>query len=155
MSRSSGPASAASRPRCLQKAGVDDFALIDRAGDVGGVWRDNDYLQREWLVIAFRNPALMRFAERGVRKHLEVQVKDPELRAKLLRDYRLGCKRILISRTSSAQESSRQICVAPPSALRPTWSASPTSRCRPSPGSTGCSAPERRRSSERWSTWRF
>jgi cation diffusion facilitator CzcD-associated flavoprotein CzcO len=27
----------------LQKAGVDDFALIDRAGDVGGVWRDNDY----------------------------------------------------------------------------------------------------------------
>jgi glycine/D-amino acid oxidase-like deaminating enzyme len=27
----------------LQKAGVDDFALIDRAGDVGGVWRDNGY----------------------------------------------------------------------------------------------------------------
>jgi cation diffusion facilitator CzcD-associated flavoprotein CzcO len=55
------------------------------------------YLQREWLVIAFRNPALMRFAERAARKHLEVQVKDPELRAKLLPDYRLGCKRILIS----------------------------------------------------------
>jgi glycine/D-amino acid oxidase-like deaminating enzyme len=27
----------------LQKAGVDDFVLIDRAGEVGGVWRDNDY----------------------------------------------------------------------------------------------------------------
>jgi hypothetical protein len=55
------------------------------------------YLQREWFVIAFRNPALMRFAERAARKHLEVQDKDPELRAKLLPDYRLGCKRILIS----------------------------------------------------------
>jgi hypothetical protein len=59
--------------------------------------RPRVYLQREWLVIAFRNPALMRFAERAARKHLEVQVKDPELRAKLLPDYRLGCKRILIS----------------------------------------------------------
>jgi cation diffusion facilitator CzcD-associated flavoprotein CzcO len=27
----------------LQQAGFDDFVLIDRAGDVGGVWRDNSY----------------------------------------------------------------------------------------------------------------
>jgi cation diffusion facilitator CzcD-associated flavoprotein CzcO len=27
----------------LQQAGFDDFVLIDRAGDVGGVWRDNTY----------------------------------------------------------------------------------------------------------------
>ena len=27
----------------LQKAGFDDLVLLDRAGDVGGVWRDNDY----------------------------------------------------------------------------------------------------------------
>jgi cation diffusion facilitator CzcD-associated flavoprotein CzcO len=27
----------------LQQAGFDDFVLIDRAGDVGGVWRDNGY----------------------------------------------------------------------------------------------------------------
>jgi cation diffusion facilitator CzcD-associated flavoprotein CzcO len=39
--------------------------------------RARAYLQREWFVIAFRNPALLRFAERGARKHLEVQVKDP------------------------------------------------------------------------------
>jgi cation diffusion facilitator CzcD-associated flavoprotein CzcO len=27
----------------LQQAGFNDFVLIDRAGDVGGVWRDNSY----------------------------------------------------------------------------------------------------------------
>src|SRR4030088_1220447 len=27
----------------LRKAGVDDLVLLDRASDVGGVWRDNDY----------------------------------------------------------------------------------------------------------------
>src|SRR6202035_5567936 len=27
----------------LQRAGFDDLVLIDRAGDVGGVWRDNSY----------------------------------------------------------------------------------------------------------------
>jgi cation diffusion facilitator CzcD-associated flavoprotein CzcO len=27
----------------LQRAGFDDFVLIDRADDVGGVWRDNSY----------------------------------------------------------------------------------------------------------------
>jgi cation diffusion facilitator CzcD-associated flavoprotein CzcO len=55
------------------------------------------YLQREWMVIGFRNPRLMRFAETTARKHLEAQVRDPVLRAKLLPDYRFGCKRILIS----------------------------------------------------------
>jgi cation diffusion facilitator CzcD-associated flavoprotein CzcO len=28
---------------CLRQNGFDDFVLLDRAGDVGGVWRDNDY----------------------------------------------------------------------------------------------------------------
>jgi cation diffusion facilitator CzcD-associated flavoprotein CzcO len=55
------------------------------------------YLQREWMVIGFHNPRLMRPAERAARRHLEAQVTDPELRAKLLPDYRFGCKRILIS----------------------------------------------------------
>jgi cation diffusion facilitator CzcD-associated flavoprotein CzcO len=27
----------------LRQAGFDDFVLLDRAGEVGGVWRDNDY----------------------------------------------------------------------------------------------------------------
>jgi cation diffusion facilitator CzcD-associated flavoprotein CzcO len=55
------------------------------------------YLQREWMVVGFRNPPLMKLAERQARKHLTAQVSDPELQAKLLPDFRFGCKRVLIS----------------------------------------------------------
>jgi cation diffusion facilitator CzcD-associated flavoprotein CzcO len=41
----------------------------------------------------------MKGAERRARKHLESQVRDPELRAKLTPTFRFGCKRILISDT--------------------------------------------------------
>src|SRR5919201_809989 len=27
----------------LQQAGIDDFVVLERAGDVGGTWRDNSY----------------------------------------------------------------------------------------------------------------
>ena len=33
----------------LQQDGFHDFVLLERANDIGGVWRDNDYLD-EWLV---------------------------------------------------------------------------------------------------------
>jgi cation diffusion facilitator CzcD-associated flavoprotein CzcO len=55
------------------------------------------YLQRELFVVGFRHPPLLKLAERQARTHLEAQVSDPALRSKLLPDYRLGCKRILIS----------------------------------------------------------
>lgn len=55
------------------------------------------YAERELAVLAFRNPALMKVAERTARKHLRDQVQDPVLRDKLTPNYRLGCKRILIS----------------------------------------------------------
>ena len=42
-------------------------------------------------------PKAMTFIEKGARKHLERQVADPELRAKLTPDYQIGCKRILLS----------------------------------------------------------
>lgn len=38
-----------------------------------------------------------RFVQRMFSKHMEAQVKDPALRAKLTPDYPVGCKRILIS----------------------------------------------------------
>ena len=47
----------------------------------------------------FQHPAVMKLAERRARAHIERQVADPELRAKLIPDYRLGCKRILGSDT--------------------------------------------------------
>jgi cation diffusion facilitator CzcD-associated flavoprotein CzcO len=47
----------------------------------------------------FKHPALMRLAERRARAHIERQVPDPALRARLTPDYRLGCKRVLGSNT--------------------------------------------------------
>jgi cation diffusion facilitator CzcD-associated flavoprotein CzcO len=55
------------------------------------------YCQFEWMILGFRHPPLMRLAERRARRHLETQVADPVLRAKLTPDYSLGCKRILLS----------------------------------------------------------
>jgi len=55
------------------------------------------YLQREGAVLGFRHPKLMHSVERRARRHLASQVSDPELRAKLTPEYRIGCKRILIS----------------------------------------------------------
>ncbi|OBK39173.1 4-hydroxyacetophenone monooxygenase [Mycobacterium sp. 1245111.1] len=55
------------------------------------------YLKREQLLLGFRHPAFQKPAEFMARKHLKSQVKDSDLRAKLLPDYRLGCKRVLIS----------------------------------------------------------
>ncbi|MFD4352659.1 flavin-containing monooxygenase [Nocardia sp. NPDC058518] len=55
------------------------------------------YLERELTLLGFRNPALMAFTERTARNHLRKSVSDVGLRAKLTPDYRLGCKRILIS----------------------------------------------------------
>ena len=47
----------------------------------------------------FKHPAVMKLAERRARAQIERQVADPTLRAKLIPDYRLGCKRVLGSDT--------------------------------------------------------
>jgi len=61
-------------------------------------------LSRQWIFgvaearfLSFSDPRVGRLAEQAGRRHLEAQVADPALRAKLTPDYRLGCKRILIS----------------------------------------------------------
>jgi cation diffusion facilitator CzcD-associated flavoprotein CzcO len=55
------------------------------------------YVEREAYMVGFQHPGVMKLAERAARKHLASQVRDPELRGKLTPDYRLGCKRILLS----------------------------------------------------------
>ncbi len=56
------------------------------------------YLQRELLVPGFtQRTRLLQRAEALALRHLERQVADPTLRAKLTPGYRLGCKRILLS----------------------------------------------------------
>ncbi|MDX3096802.1 NAD(P)/FAD-dependent oxidoreductase [Streptomyces sp. ME01-24h] len=56
------------------------------------------WLNREFQVGAFtRRPAMLRGAQAVAASHLRKAVKDPVLRAKLTPDYRIGCKRILLS----------------------------------------------------------
>ncbi|CAN5843121.1 NAD(P)/FAD-dependent oxidoreductase [soil metagenome] len=56
------------------------------------------YWARELVVFGLvKNRRWMKPTERLGRMHLEKQVKDPELRAKLTPDYSPGCKRLLLS----------------------------------------------------------
>lgn len=55
------------------------------------------YAQREIKLLAFRHPVLMAIGEKEGRAHLAHAVSDPALREKLTPDYRMGCKRILLS----------------------------------------------------------
>jgi len=58
------------------------------------------WLVRELQVGAFtRHPAQLGLVEKLARHHMTKVVKDPVLRAKLTPDYRIGCKRILLSNT--------------------------------------------------------
>jgi cation diffusion facilitator CzcD-associated flavoprotein CzcO len=60
--------------------------------------RGAKYWFREWNLLAFTGAGRMRAeAERQARKHLERQVPDAALRARLAPDYDMGCKRVLIS----------------------------------------------------------
>ncbi|WP_449620707.1 flavin-containing monooxygenase [Robertmurraya sp. Marseille-Q9965] len=57
------------------------------------------YLQRELLVLGFRNPERMKKVQETSLKHLHHSIKDPLLREKLTPSYTIGCKRILLSNT--------------------------------------------------------
>jgi len=55
------------------------------------------YCARELFVVPFMHPRAASLPERIARKHLHAQIPDPALRARLEPNYRIGCKRILIS----------------------------------------------------------
>ncbi|MEA2682397.1 MAG: hypothetical protein QOK05_725 [Chloroflexota bacterium] len=59
--------------------------------------RNAIYWGREGFIPFFTNPRLAGVPRAIALKHLESQVSDPELRAKLTPSYQVGCKRILIS----------------------------------------------------------
>ena len=76
----------------IEKAIYARFPKVERFA------RHAIYWGRESYVIGFtRRPGLMTAVDRIARRHLARQVADPELRATLTPDYRIGCKRILIS----------------------------------------------------------
>jgi cation diffusion facilitator CzcD-associated flavoprotein CzcO len=55
------------------------------------------YWARELFVFGFMHPRAESPGERMALRHLESQVVDPRLRAELTPNYRMGCKRVLIS----------------------------------------------------------
>ena len=55
------------------------------------------YWGRESFALFFLSREWSKVAERAARRHLEAQVADPELRARLTPAYAVGCKRILVS----------------------------------------------------------
>ena len=60
--------------------------------------RLRQYWFREWNLLTFTGKGKMNaFGEKQARMHLDRQVPDPDLRAKLTPDYAIGCKRVLVS----------------------------------------------------------
>jgi cation diffusion facilitator CzcD-associated flavoprotein CzcO len=55
------------------------------------------YALREASLVNFHRPRMNRLAERVARAHLAKQIPDPDLRARLTPNYKLGCKRVLLS----------------------------------------------------------
>ncbi len=75
-----------------------EHRLLRRSPLAARLARARVYWSRELLVLMFaRYPRLAKLAASGAAKHLEAQVEDPGLRAKLTPDYALGCKRVLLS----------------------------------------------------------
>jgi cation diffusion facilitator CzcD-associated flavoprotein CzcO len=78
-------------PRVLGRI-MRRFPAVQRA------WRTFIYYLAETLVYGLvKNQDALKPNERLARWNLERAVKDPELRAKLMPDYRIGCKRIIFA----------------------------------------------------------
>jgi cation diffusion facilitator CzcD-associated flavoprotein CzcO len=66
----------------------------------GALRRGTLFALRELQVDAFvRRPGLLRLVQQIAQRHIARGVADPALRARLTPDYRIGCKRILLSNT--------------------------------------------------------
>jgi cation diffusion facilitator CzcD-associated flavoprotein CzcO len=74
--------------------------LFRRVPGAVRLYRDALYWVLEARAIAFNGHLdVLPLAERIVKRYLKNKIPDPELRAKLTPDYRLGCKRVLQSNT--------------------------------------------------------
>jgi cation diffusion facilitator CzcD-associated flavoprotein CzcO len=85
-------------PRLDRQYGEKQKRLLRRFPALQRTARTGQYWFREWNLMAFTGAGRMRaMGEREALKHLEAQVPDPQLRAKLTPDYAMGCKRVLLS----------------------------------------------------------
>ncbi len=83
-----GDRAISARERALFRA----LPLVQRLARARIYWR----LELMALGLVYR-PDMMESGEQLARRHLEAQVPDPALRARLTPTYRMGCKRILLS----------------------------------------------------------
>jgi cation diffusion facilitator CzcD-associated flavoprotein CzcO len=84
------------RPNVAIPAGVQK--VFRRVPGAARASRDAVYLLMEARAVGFTiSPKLMAPLEQMGRKHIEHQITDPELRARVRPDYTIGCKRILMS----------------------------------------------------------
>jgi len=72
-------------------------ALYRRLPALTAASRARTYLRNETRAFTMMFPKLIAGYEWLFRHHLERQIRDPELRKKLMPDYPIGCKRVLIS----------------------------------------------------------
>ena len=73
-------------------------AMFRAAPPTMRAFRDGIYWVLESRGVGFAvNPRLMAPLQRMAERHLERQIDDPELRAKVTPDYVVGCKRLLLS----------------------------------------------------------
>jgi cation diffusion facilitator CzcD-associated flavoprotein CzcO len=85
-------------PRMDRRLRAWERRLYRRFPAVQRLVRWGIYWGRELYVIGFAvKPSVMSVPRRLALRHLERQVPDPELRARLTPSYEIGCKRILIS----------------------------------------------------------
>jgi cation diffusion facilitator CzcD-associated flavoprotein CzcO len=72
--------------------------LFRRLPFLQNLYRQSIYWRLEARVIGFaKRPEGLKLAEQVARFHIRRQISDPKLRRKVTPDYRLGCKRVLIS----------------------------------------------------------
>jgi cation diffusion facilitator CzcD-associated flavoprotein CzcO len=75
-----------------------ELALLARWPGVQKLDRGLKYVQHEVRALAFIHfPMLMRLFKLSFKRHLAAAIADPQLQGRLVPDYPLGCKRILIS----------------------------------------------------------
>ncbi|WP_025274307.1 flavin-containing monooxygenase [Haloglycomyces albus] len=86
-------------PRTSRTVGPLEKAFYRNVPGANRLRRTALYWGRETWALGFLNPSIMRRVQKISRLHLNRQVSDPELKDKLIPDYTMGCKRILLSNT--------------------------------------------------------
>jgi cation diffusion facilitator CzcD-associated flavoprotein CzcO len=84
-------------PKADRRLGSFEHRMFAMVPFTQRLYRMLAYWTHEVPVLAFLNPRFLKPLEIAARRMLDKQIPDPELRAKLLPTYQIGCKRILLT----------------------------------------------------------